>query len=213
VLVPEALHEHRLAHAAVAIDRDRRHSSSSRNVEKPAQSVEGLLGARVEHPSARSNGANATLVIFAKQLDGARRQMGDLIAHVSSLRILDKWYALARIDAAKRAPPVIRLWILSASASRGCRLSFRFVHQFALRDRGANDGARVDFAASLGQQRATGGQGLVEGDGGQGDVGVACFDVVPDGRLTKTRAMSLGSYLTSSRWLDRPTSALRAGDQ
>jgi len=179
MLLTEALHDHRLAHAAVVVDRNRRHPSPSWNQEELAESIERLLGARVQHPSARSNGANATFDSCVKQLGGARRQMGDLIAHVSSLRILDKGYRLACINAAKRAPPFIRLWILSASASRGCRLPFRFVDQVALRDRGANNGARVDFAASLGQQRATGGQSFLEGDGGQDDVCVAGFDKVP----------------------------------
>ena len=41
--------------------------------------------------------------------NGACRQMGDPIAHIGSLRILDKGYGLGRIDAAKRAPPVTSL--------------------------------------------------------------------------------------------------------
>ncbi|MER8605851.1 hypothetical protein NKH48_19240 [Mesorhizobium sp. M1233] len=42
-------------------------------VEKPAQPIECLLGARVEHPAARSYRANAPLVRFGKQPRGARR--------------------------------------------------------------------------------------------------------------------------------------------
>ena len=52
VLVPETLHDHGLAHTAVAVDRDGRHARASRMVEGVRLSrSSALLGARVEKPS------------------------------------------------------------------------------------------------------------------------------------------------------------------
>ncbi|TWA50511.1 hypothetical protein FB008_11222 [Sinorhizobium medicae] len=64
-------------------------------------------------PSYRTN---ASLVRFRKQRRDARAQVGDLVVHASSLRVLDKGHRFAEVDAAKRAPAHV------SAASRGSRV-------------------------------------------------------------------------------------------
>lgn len=67
MIVPEPLHDHGLAHPAVTINGDGGHSRAAWVVEEAAQAVEGLLAARIEHPSPRSDRPHAVLVILCQK--------------------------------------------------------------------------------------------------------------------------------------------------
>jgi len=77
VVGAEALHEHGLAHAAVAVDRDRGHARCAREGDEPVQRAQGVLGTRVEHPALAQDGTDAPLRWLTQGLCGKRRQVHD----------------------------------------------------------------------------------------------------------------------------------------
>lgn len=71
MIVPEPLHDHGFAHAAVAVDSYRRHSRATRVIEEQAQTIESLFGSWIENPTTRSYCTNAPLIAFSKEGRGA----------------------------------------------------------------------------------------------------------------------------------------------
>src|SRR5690606_22755866 len=130
------------AHTTVAINCDRRHARAARMIEEPAQTIEGLLGSWIEDPSTRSYRPNAPLITFGEKRRCASGQVGDIIIHGSSIRILDKGYRFAGIDSAKRAPArLIHLGFRTTGLPAADRRRFfhRSVDEFTLRHDGPHD--------------------------------------------------------------------------
>src|SRR5208283_3409235 len=81
VLGAKALHDHRLAHAAVAVDRDARHPGGARMLQQKVENAQRVGGAGILHPAFAEDGANALIMRHLQQLGGARGQMRQIIAH------------------------------------------------------------------------------------------------------------------------------------
>lgn len=181
------------------------------------EAIKGLLRARVENPTAGPDGANASCTGFRQQGRRVGGQMWVIVRHFgsSSFGVFDKRHRFAGVDTTECAcvPEVIARPRLSLAAPRGSGFVYGITNQFPLFKRGPHDRAAIDFTPPFLTQGAPRRQSLVQGNGCQGQVRVAASTKLPEGRRTKTRDMSRGSYFTRSRRSVRPTSALSAGDQ
>src|SRR5208337_4552929 len=132
-----------------------------------------------------------------------------------SIRVFDERHRFAGIDAAKRAPAVvIHIGVLApAGTSDQCGCLRRAVHKLPLRDRRTNNGARVDLASSLCVERLSRGHRFLSDIGAKVTSAYRASTKLPEGRRTKMRERSRGSYFISNLPLQRPTSAVSAEDQ
>lgn len=83
ILIAEALHDHGLAHPAVAIDRDRRHAGASRMIEKRLKAIEGLLRAGIWGRHFHSEGLTAGRVRSLHLHQAASSRIFPVLAHQS----------------------------------------------------------------------------------------------------------------------------------
>jgi hypothetical protein len=84
MIAAKLLHDHRLAHAAVAVDGDARHASGAWVIEQTVEDLEHLAGARVVHPAFGEYRAYSISVRFREKLRRGGSQMRGLSGHAMS---------------------------------------------------------------------------------------------------------------------------------
>src|SRR5277367_6995849 len=84
MLSAELLHNHGLAHAAVAIDGDARHARGTRMVEKPMQDLKNMACAWIVYPAFAENGAHSVGVRFQQEPRCGGGQVGRVSHHAMS---------------------------------------------------------------------------------------------------------------------------------
>ena len=77
----KAVHDHGLAHAAVAVDGDAWHPGGARMLQQQVENSQHLAGAGILHPAFAEDGTNALIMGRLQQLGGRRGQVGQIIAH------------------------------------------------------------------------------------------------------------------------------------
>jgi hypothetical protein len=152
-----------LPHAAIAVDRDRRHSCSSWMIEELAQSIKSLFGSWVKYPSTRSDDPDAPLFTFGEKRGCAGCQVEAFIVHfVESVSSTKGTGLLESTPRSEPQPPsstfdfelpvfprrTVAVFLVAASTSSRCAAAVRTIARMSTSRRPFSSNERRAVCAS-----------------------------------------------------------------
>src|SRR5271165_2067082 len=216
IVVTESFHDHGLARAAVAVYGNRGHACSPGVVNQATEVVERLFRARIEDPAAGFDRSNS---LFRWALtEGPPLRASDGQSHCSrGAQSVSSTKGTGLLESTPRSEPqplssTLEFWLpperrisavvcVARSTSSRCAIAVRIMARVSTSRFPCALSAFLAATASL------------------SDIGAKVTSAyrastkLPEGRRTKMRERSRGSYFISNLPLQRPTSAVSAEDQ